>query len=180
MTKLKCNYWWKLLSLPLWECGLKWGGSKFIVFKTCHSPCGSVDWNKKQAEEDFNIQAGHSPCGSVDWNSNTLSAIFSSTVTPLVGVWIEILCGGLTPKYERRHSPCGSVDWNTQHRKSMSAVVRHSPCGSVDWNKYPFSVRNRSSVTPLVGVWIEIGQTAAKENLEYSHSPCGSVDWNVY
>ena len=55
----------------------------------CHSPCGSVDWNRS-----FWVRCQwwccHSPCGSVDWNKA------KSSIVPSKGI----------------HSPCGSVDWN--------------------------------------------------------------------
>ena len=145
------------MSLPLWECGLKY--LQFLrthIWWQCHSPCGSVDWNWLLLEIIF-CGVRHSPCGSVDWNLPYMILQWGYLVTPLVGVWIEIFLSlqladrelslplwecGLKFEYfvgnffKYRHSPCGSVDWNTQHRKSMSAVVRHSPCGSVDWNKF--------------------------------------------
>ena len=77
-----------------------------------HSPCGSVDWNLKKPETatlnfshspcgsvDWNLypvylliyRSCHSPCGSVDWNTETGEAGKQSIVTPLAGVWIEIV-----------------------------------------------------------------------------------------
>ena len=100
------------LSLPLRECGLKLLSFHIWPVPLSHSPCGSVDWNNKK---DFAIRgiieslplrecglkyqwkrrkrnkAGHSPCGSVDWNDITYGQCFVERVTPLAGVWIEIL-----------------------------------------------------------------------------------------
>ena len=106
-----------LLSLPLWECGLKsccncrcswryyvtplvgvWIEIPVATFnaKACkgHSPCGSVDWNPSNNQYNYQTYR-HSPCGSVDWNSDSVVSKSVHRVTPLVGVWIEIKSGNL-------------------------------------------------------------------------------------
>ena len=77
-----------LLSLPLWECGLKSilkGNSHLGAFVT---PLVGV-W----IEISF--------CSRVANMSH---------VTPLVGVWIEINSLSVVMSTVLRHSPCGSVD----------------------------------------------------------------------
>ena len=142
-----------------------------------HSPCGSVDWNAN-VPLLYGIFFGHSPCGSVDWNHKTLLLFWATFIS---------------------HSPCGSVDWNRPKCPRTHCKRRHSLCGSVDWNYLPLYNNWGRLVTPLAGVWIEIGQCAhGSQNrwslplrecglkwtrstegfTEMGHSPCGSVDWN--
>ena len=75
-------------------------------------------------------------------------------VTPLVGVWIEII-----------------------RLKRFICCVKSLPlweCGlKYEYQKYLYHLR---IVTPLVGVWIEILQVRYICFLGLSHSPCGSVD----
>ena len=56
-------------SLPLRGCGLKWNTPYNATSLYCHSPCGGVDWNTV-------INDCVASC---------------DIVTPLAGVWIEIL-----------------------------------------------------------------------------------------
>ena len=165
------------MSLPLRECGLKF----FKVLIYCIL--------------DFR----HSPCGSVDWNcSNRISSTII-VVTPLAGVWIEIL-------------------FRYHHNKFLCVT----PLAGVwiEINK-SCTIRTCLTVTPLAGVWIEIVSDALRGfrhmslplrecGLKYiraynwfyprsslplrecglklhnillvvfidRHSPCGSVDWN--
>ena len=145
-----------LLSLPVWECGLKFYRKEILSMERSHSPCGSVDWNLQHFQELLERRLSlpvwecglklktfcfsphfprHSPCGSVDWNKERFL------------IFTQRLC----------HSPCGSVDWNKQKNCFCKQENRsHSPCGSVDWN------------------WTE----RSVEAQGVSHSPCGSVDWN--
>ena len=120
-----------LLSLPLWECGLKFSKVPLPAMQFLVTPLVGV-WIEILSK---------------------IHMISSIRVTPLVGVWIEIV------KYESSFLPV--------------------------------------KVTPLVGVWIEItivttGTTATKSlplwecGLKFAyrfltisywrHSPCGSVD----
>ena len=85
-----------------------------------------------------------------DWDDGANFA----TVTPCVGVWIEI-------------SPVAR------------ATVRHvvTPCVGV-WIEIPVPRREApaSLVTPCVGVWIEIFSVLALRLCHCRHSLCGSVD----
>ena len=168
-----------LLSLPLWECGLKLILLPYLIsFSTVtplvgvwieicliwlrllpffgHSPCGSVDWNFYDFLPVFFLLS-HSPCGSVDWNNTFVCFFHNHTcVTPLVGVWIEIMFLKMIYLRILRHSPCGSVDWNINPLFHVHTALSHSPCGSVDWNIVVPDILRSVLVTPLVGVWIEI------------------------
>ena len=120
-----------------------------------HSPCGSVDWNIVTNAE-HNRRTCHSPCGSVDWNDvfediPTISVVslplwecglkliclflvrLRNCVTPLVGVWIEILS-----KYLQQHPLWSLPLWECGLKLHINSflltIVCHSPCGSVDWN----------------------------------------------
>ena len=119
-------------SLPLRECGLKYIKNVFVGFiplshSPCgsvdwnlfinsaishwysHSPCGSVDWNSVRQDPEI-INPRHSPCGSVDWNMFTPSYLNFYFVTPLAGVWIEIIFINNTPIGSRESLPlreCG-------------------------------------------------------------------------
>ena len=102
-------------------------------------------------------------------------------VTPLVGVWIEMLFQNGFHVPTLRHSPCGSVDWNLCLSVCYLLSAWSLPlweCGlksallpvlfvvllvtplvgvwiEIAWLVYP---SGRKIVTPLVGVWIEINQ----------------------
>ena len=76
-------------------------------------------------------------------------------VTPLVGVWIEILFPS------RMHSSSGCV--------TPLVGVWIEICAALKFSK-------DVSVTPLVGVWIEIPFGEIKKCAPVGHSPCGSVD----
>ena len=119
----------------------------------------------------------HSLRGSVDWNVNYPKPVNTNLVTPCVGVWIEISqssCQFLTtrslPAWEcglKSSDPFCTV--NTPESlpawecglKYLNPVVNfwqrgHSLRGSVDWNSVFWSAVILVSVTPCVGVWIEI------------------------
>ena len=124
------------------------------------------------------------------------------SVTPCVGVWIEILpllsgcghllCHSLCGSVDWNcfpfckficylcHSLCGSVDWNWNLSEELLEQSRHSLCGSVDWNSLFYSLCWYFVVTPCVGVWIEISKIKAKYKDLNCHSLCGSVDWNFF
>ena len=188
-------------SLPLWECGLKFISGILISPAFPSLPLWECGLKFLQSTQGC-LLPGHSPCGSVDWNLQKRLQNLAEIVTPLVGVWIEILIISVNGYAENRHSPCGSVDWNTW--TSFSAIdllvtplvgvwiempdpdlrqllfrslplwecglkyinvwrvltsLGHSPCGSVDWNIAKIIKNCSCSVTPLVGVWIEIAMT---------------------
>ena len=127
------------------------------------------------------IQTGHSLRGSVDWNLlnywNKLSLqwslpswecglkfhlpqenLWSTEVTPFVGVWIEITFYYMWCSMYPRSLPsweCGLkyywyIFW-------FFSLLGHSLRGSVDWNQlYSVQMFLSYRVTPFVGVWIEI------------------------
>ena len=174
-----CFVFCLLSSLPVRECGLKCNLSHTLHTKhTCHSLCGSVDWNRVMRKSvsipnrslpvrECGLKYGehqqqtcymcHSLCGSVDWN------------------WT---CTGT---YTKRcsHSLCGSVDWNQEWFEDMKGQLSSLPvreCGlkfknGEDWSR-------SDPVTPCAGVWIEITIFAFIKTVRKSHSLCGSVDWN--
>ena len=125
------------------------------------------------------MEAGHSPCGSVDWNCSESRKIKHFIVTPLVGVWIEIVTGIHPVSSCFGHSPCGSVDWNyiVNHPHQFPTVT---PLVGV-WIEIPRGVCgcDAHGVTPLAGVWIEIANEQTAFLIRFCHSPCGSVDWNT-
>ena len=145
-----------LTSLPSWECGLKFIARKFTPI-VLHS---------------------HSLRGSVDWNLNSGRAFRNRSVTPFVGVWIEIKSHVWQTQECKGHSLRGSVDWNHIRKRwnlrcsrSLPSwecglkwrVALHKTCkyshslrGSVDWNLDMLDIEKEDEVTPFVGVWIEI------------------------
>ena len=168
---------------------------------TRHSLCGSVDWNISWKCTTWHFNAV-TPFVGV-WIEMLSLTVFPSddTVTPFVGVWIEIklcqlceICVAVTPfvgvwieipldkkvKIERvGHSLCGSVDWNSSCIGCLYVVRCHSLCGSVDWNSVDIIVIHQpNTVTPFVGVWIEIIVLLAHLIKKTCHSLRGSVDWN--
>ena len=153
------NYWLILLSLPSWECGLKYSyrsdyatalyvapfvgvwwecGLKFknisiFISVICRSLCGSVDWNH-HVQPFYLFLRCRSLCGSVDWNLFKDTDRLQSKVAPFVGVWIEIMSL--------------IVVFPTPDSRSLR--------GSVDWNFLNPALNAFTSVAPFVGVWIEI------------------------
>ena len=123
-----------LLSLPSWECGLKLPNPYGIVIGTRHSLRGSADWNSKATGYSLtrftslpSWECGLKYIDTVTNDDETtvtpfvgvrieILPITSSTnsiyVTPFVGVRIEIaITGG--KKWQRKcHSLRGSADWN--------------------------------------------------------------------
>ena len=101
-----------------------------------HSPCGSVDWNIATQKLVVN-RDGHSPCGSVDWNRQSLLDGRRRLVTPLVGVWIEIIFRIASPNGPSVTPLVGVwIEINGNHCWVWHGMGRHSPCGSVDWNQH--------------------------------------------
>ncbi len=80
--------------------------------------------------------------------------MYEMAVTPLAGVWIEII--------------------NSSHTPSQSDVT---PLAGV-WIEivHTYCNKNLIYVTPLAGVWIEICQWDRNNRNLWCHSPCGSVD----
>ena len=131
-------------------------------YHKCHSPCGSVDWNDQIRTPTTDNKKCHSPCGSVDWNNQTCFCIvWSADVTPLVGVWIEICPISIT---EDQIKSLPLWECGLKYLILDGAILKrcHSPCGSVDWNTTCISRFEFTTVTPLVGVWIEIKTAIAR------------------
>ena len=136
---LKFNFGWNengtFSSLPSWECGLKF----FVIItqKTYwqrHSLRGSVDWNFYRSMMGYKLTPSLPSweCG-LKYNSNK-QRDRRSEVTPFVGVWIEIL------------------NWrNIQRCKLVTPFVGV-------WIEIcePSHACELNLVTPFVGVWIEI------------------------
>ena len=95
-----------------------------------------------------------------------------------MGVWIEIHNTQTWETYQYSHSLRGSVDWNLKIWMVPESKTRHSLRGSVDWNSSFFKQKRTITVTPFVGVWIEIIFLRCLLLVIYSHSLRGSVDWN--
>ena len=122
------NYWLILLSLPLWECGLKFHDFVPDLLASVVAPFVGV-WIEIccfyfSGDPVFR----RSLCGSVDWNLFKDTDRLQSKVAPFVGVWIEI----------------------------MSLIEVFPTPDSVDWNFLNPSLNAFTSVAPFVGVWIEI------------------------
>ena len=155
-TKYVTHCQWLAVSLPLRECGLKFRQTLCMQSLLCHSPCGSVDWNKK----------GSTPLGGI-------------VVTPLAGVWIEILLQKWGNKLFKSLPlrECGLKLQSPTQRFRMLRSLPLRECG------LKFTRKQKEDrwilVTPLAGVWIEICQSISLGLSPQSHSPCGSVDWNI-
>ena len=78
----------KLLSLPLWERGLK----LYVILGTMIT------------DESLPLWERGLKCISV------LHLLLTGSVAPLVGAWIEIIQSPPIKKSQGRRSPCGSVD----------------------------------------------------------------------
>ena len=102
-----------LLSLPMWERGLKPSRRATNRSATSRSPCGSVDWN--QAEVAQRRQQTVAPHVGA-WIETVLtdSVIKFRTVAPHVGAWIETITNASFGCRSSSRSPCGSVDWNKE------------------------------------------------------------------
>ena len=145
------------MSLPSWECGLKYQQwllrcsllfvtpfvgvwieicihSTQLTPKECHSLRGSVDWNFYRSMMGYKLTPSLPSweCG-LKYNSNK-QRDRRSEVTPFVGVWIEIL------------------NWrNIQRCKLVTPFVGV-------WIEIEDTLQFSGLVivTPFVGVWIEI------------------------
>ena len=171
--------WSMAWSLPLWECGLKSVPAGKYTGLYSHSPCGSVDWNSHLVHlysflkpslplwecglkllgflSSFNPFSVTPLVGVWIEINHVLDLIKRMIVTPLVGVWIEIFCLGLWFSL-RLVTPLVGV-W-------IEIAIKEN-------------LQQFTQVTPLVGVWIEIFFDYLFKFFQGCHSPCGSVDWNV-
>ena len=128
-TKSKC----RSTSLPLRECGLK-------LLRKTKSKCRSTSLPLRECGLKYWIPLlllmGYQslPLRECGLKSHLTHLIYKLVnVTPLAGVWIEILPASQDSS-SRRSLPlreCGLKSW-----LSYTAIFapRHSPCGSVDWN----------------------------------------------
>ena len=150
------NYWLILLSLPLWECGLKCKSKVFSKWTISVAPFVGVwieipyylltgedskslplwECGLKYVTTDYILLGKRrSLCGSLDWNHhNRMHQVWLYDVAPFVGVWIEM----------------SNITY------LISSVYGRSLCGSVDWNILDHIVWSIIIVAPFVGVWIEI------------------------
>ena len=81
---------WKIQSLPLWKCGLKFIGG-YGSGKSYHVTSlveVRIEINIEHLAEK--IDERHFPCGSADWNSKCCAVQNKHIVTSLVEVRIEI------------------------------------------------------------------------------------------
>ena len=122
-----------ITSLPLRECGLK-------LLRKTKSKCRSTSLPLRECGLKYWIPLlllmGYQslPLRECGLKSHLTHLIYKLVnVTPLAGVWIEILPASQDSS-SRRSLPlreCGLKSW-----LSYTAIFapRHSPCGSVDWN----------------------------------------------
>ena len=162
------------MSLPAWECGLKYKIQLQKSYIFGHSLRGSVDWNMfPWIFPKINIVT---PCVGV-WIEirERIRGIGKDGVTPCVGVWIEIeeypkICNRLIC-----HSLRGSVDWNFFYCVPDWIAKNVTPCVGV-WiemtNVLDFVLQ--CTVTPCVGVWIEM-QDLRIDRLDNAVTPCVGV-----
>ena len=147
-----------LLSLPVWECGLKFtiGQEQPTVLASLPVwECGlKFGWNIR-CKEVLTVTPRVGVWIEIINSTNRLASPLvtprvgvwiemknegipceSASVTPRVGVWIEIFCRFTYQSFFPCHSPCGSVDWNIDMLTMFDTFLQcHSPCRSVDWNK---------------------------------------------
>ena len=120
-------------SPPMWGCGLKYADRDVTGQPRRHPLCGGVDWNPKAGKPGAQAP-GHPLCGGVDWNRLRSWQRQAQSVTPYVGVWIEIYATHKRRRSGRRHPLCGGVDWNCKEKRFCSSPGGHPLCGGVDWN----------------------------------------------
>ena len=99
-------------------------------------------------------------------------------VTPLAGVWIEIVLHShpevMPPSLPLRECGLKFCVFKTYYSVLTSLPLRE--CG-LKSESFLHNCRCHS-VTPLAGVWIEIRYHQRGPAHRLRHSPCGSVDWN--
>ena len=123
-----------------------------------HTLRGCVDWNKYRGLSLSSSLMSHPAwvCGLKP--SKGSDEYPGNTVTPCVGVWIEICL-----------SSCGGT-WNESH-PAWVCGLKQADVAFVWWQK---------QVTPCVGVWIETSWCCFCLVTEASHTLRGCVDWNTY
>ena len=142
-------------SLPLRECGLKFLSSNNLRLRRKSLPlreCGLKLENRTMKNP----------------------AIF---VTPLAGVWIEIVSGGNSGSMYILSLPlreCGLKYFCVFCWDLFSTSLPLRECGLK--LKETGMGYEECFVTPLAGVWIEIIGTVEECRAAVGHSPCGSVD----
>ena len=168
-------------SLPAWECGLK---SSHIDMLLCysyrHSLRGSVDWNIFCHPNTCQV-VSVTPCVGVWIEISVLSVPKTiALVTPCVGVWIEMF---FLHSLDIKHgvTPCVGVWIEISFYSFWLKCSFVTPCVGV-WIEIMsgFVYRTVCLVTPCVGVWIEIRETFKNSPVSGGHSLRGSVDWNVF
>ena len=134
-----------------------------------HSPRGSVDCNIRAAWRYLNISR-HSPRGSVDWNKKILNKPEKEIVTPLVGVWIEIisLCQSLP---NNRVTPLVGVWIEMQEQEENYGLQRSLPsweCG-LKYQKRKTPIRVSMSL-PSWECGLKLVFPYAQETLEFVYA----------
>ena len=166
----------RALSLPAWECGLKYNICDNVKVLDIVTPCVGV-WIEIAVPIQNLSEEVVTPCVGVwiemaEWYRNRGCGF----VTPCVGVWIEI---ARFPAASTRLSvtPCVGVWIEIPYH-----FARYSTNGSLPaWEcglKFVVFVclSLLDIVTPCVGVWIEIYKGKAPVRNILSHSLRGSVD----
>ena len=93
----------------------------------------------------FRLSSGIYHAKYVYTAQNFAVLLWNFAVTPLAGVWIEIIAADWQDTHKCGHSPRGSVDWNHKVHPQKRGVPGHSPRGSVDWN---ITLRKKHGMTP--------------------------------
>ena len=159
-----------------------------------------MDWNSR-LHDPRSLLPGHSLLGSVDWNTKYLDEFKAISVTPFLGVWIEIL-----DKYIKLRSKTSLPSWECGLKYLSIFVLFFSRRSLPSWEcglKFVSleNLRKDIGVTPFLGVWIEILYKTLRlwsflvtpflgvwieilqiqsHVLSYNrHSLLGSVDWNA-
>ena len=159
---------------------MDWNNYLFHLFYSLlsHSPCGSVDWNLFVFILRWPL-ATSLPLRECGLKFNIGKRILNPLrVTPLAGVWIEIVNFLLTSMLCVCHSPCGSVDWN-----DISVVFSWWIAQSLPLRECGLKLRCITSIgdTAMSLPLRECGLKFCNSvylTLIVCHSPCGSVDWN--
>ena len=155
-----------------------WKGNLGCRSKYRHSPRGSVDWNSLLAIPPFLISGSlpswecglkllrilgcsNPPVSLPSWECGlkfplSLGAGNFENVTPLVGVWIEIVTLALN-----LNSFVSLPSWECGLKLTSQAHILYAYTSLPSWEcglKYGelYHILNLGTVTPLVGVWIEI------------------------
>ena len=196
--------WLRIMSHPLWVCGLK---SPLKILQYCHHSChtlyGCVDWNGRKVAVNFN-NVCHTLYGCVDWNSQ-ISVMFLS-LSPSHPLWV---CGlkyfhhlwimipeachtlygcvdwnkarSVWPAARCCHTLYGCVDWNLQSALLLAKSLRHTLYGCVDWNQIrKINQSVKCTVTPFMGVWIEMSRRWPCRPVRIRHTLYGCVDWKRF